>query len=169
MLKKSGCFYRLEFSNFQPLFLYNMVIYTNTEHSFASSETSDMEGLRVIMDDNVFNDESEIYLDALTYQIECQPTPRLMCINFKRLSEMLRAKDLISLLISDTDNDVPVEFKINSKMYYGSLSVITEDFPINNPKLFALAVAKADNFEIYSLLNKKICFNMIFYNIFIGV
>ena len=146
-----------------------MVIYTNTEHSIASSETSDMKGLRVIMDDIVFNDELEMFLDAMTYQVESQPTPRLMCINFKRLSEMLRAKDLISLLISDTDNDVPVEFKINSKMYYGSLSVITEDFPINNPKLFALAVAKADNFEIYSLLNKKICFNMMFYNIFIGV
>jgi len=121
------------------------------------------------MDDTVFNDELEMFLDALTNQIECQPIPRLMCINFKRLSEMLRAKDLISQLLSDADNDVPVELKINSRMYYGSLSVITEDLSIYNPKLFALAVAKADNFEIYPLLNEKVCFDMMFYNMFIGI
>lgn len=100
---------------------------------------------------------------ALYELLESIPEASSCIANMPRYLEMIQAKHLLDSLIHKCGGTESACICFNQKFLSGSVSVDLESLEVSNIDYFNLAIAKADNFEIYALTNGKVRLSLMFY------
>ena len=114
----------------------------------------------------IYNDEAT--LDALLDCIRHLPKPSIKLLNFERYLEMLECADNLQKLLFETHTDATLTTELEHGFNLGCISVELPELTIPHPQSFAGVVSKADNFEIYPLVDGRLRLDITFYNVLAG-
>jgi hypothetical protein len=77
-------------------------------------------------------------------------------LNIHRYCELLLAKNALDNILHKEGEQETFEIKFVPEFSYGTLSAELDWLTIRDKKAFAIAMSRADNFEIYPLTNGRI-------------
>ncbi len=80
--------------------------------------------------------------------------PQASILNGKRYVELYMAKEALDEVLRQSDA-APSQMKLDPMFLSGSLVAEVDDFEVHDLTLLQVAMSKADNFEIYPLVNGK--------------
>jgi len=113
------------------------------------------------------NTELEDFIDSIAEYIKEMPKPEVSIYNFKKMPDILTAKDKLYKLLCDSGSDCQISFEISELWNSGFFEVEMDDIEIHEPQLFTQIISLADNFEIYPLLSGKLRMSITFRKLFI--
>lgn len=109
--------------------------------------------------------EFETTFEALVEYIKCLPKATVKMINPPRYRLLMRTASQLTDLLRRTEPEGELNIEIDDTLNLGSISVELESLTIEEPLTFADVIYKADNFEIYPLVNGKIRLDITFHGV----
>lgn len=114
---------------------------------------------------NENHNEFESTLDGLMNFIEELPQATLKVLNLERYKMMMEVAAKLTSALQENNPDGEITIDVNEKFNLGYISVELDSLTITSPVLFAELICRADNFEVYPLINGKIKFDITFQRI----
>lgn len=106
--------------------------------------------------------EYETTFDALVDYIKCLPKATVKMINPSQYRLLMRTASQLTDLLRRNEPEGELNIEIDDTLNLGSISVELDSLTVEEPLAFADVIYKADNFEIYPLVNGKIRLDITF-------
>lgn len=93
--------------------------------------------------------------------------PKMWVVNLQRQTEFMQAYKGISALVLAEDPDAKIECEMHEiNIGAGVIRIEADELIVREIQRFCAAISKANNFEIYPLVNDKMRMSIMFYNIY---
>lgn len=106
--------------------------------------------------------EFESTLDGLMNFIEELPQAKLKVLNLERYKMMMKTAAKLTSVLQKNNPDGEITIDVNEKFNLGYISVELDSLTITSPALFAELICRADNFEVYPLVNGNVRLDITF-------
>lgn len=109
-------------------------------------------------------EENELWeVDMLVDYIKQIARPELKIIDPARIASATKAKTILDRAFMEAKSNARAVVQLDPFFSTATVSAEAEDLVFYDPQAFSLAIADADNFEVYPLENGKIRISIMFY------